>query len=125
MRRFAAGVVVGLLLAGAPAWAGWYTNAAALHRMRGEACGAPYIHGYVAGVHDLMAALYPVTSHTIGDLSDRVAAKTLTLDDPRSAAAAWVVLGVLIDLAIVTQEDGLRALPETQRAKFLKEKERY
>lgn len=115
MSKFLCGLTLGVVIAtAASGWAGVYTTGADLQAQRGKPCGDSYVLGYVAGVHDLMAGQYPVTSHTTGDISRKVAEVILEADTPRWPAAYYVV-GALIRLNIIPQGDANRILPESWR----------
>ena len=118
MSRFVTGLAVGLVLGIVSASsAGVFRTGAAFQSAWGAAEGAgdSYAYGYVAGVHDLLADMYPPTSHRLRDIADRTTTRILADPEAGKRAAAYYVVGALIDLRMITREDAYRILPETWR----------
>jgi hypothetical protein len=115
MKRALTGFVMGVVLGSVTTgWAGFFYTSDRLVRLRDAACGDTLALGYVAGVYDLMAGLYPVvTSHNLGAIYEAAAREFASA--PRGAAegapAAWSVVEALVKHGVITHEDALRILP--------------
>jgi hypothetical protein len=115
------GVVLGFLLAAAPSWAGYYYDGLQVNKWRGAQCGDSMFRSYVAGVHDLLAGLYPASSHTLQAVADEVTNELLRAGARSGEGpAAWQVVVVLLRMKLIPEEDAFRVLPESTRAEMTK-----
>lgn len=123
MRRFILGFVIGMLLAGAPVWAGAFKNGPTLMKERGGGCGDSYFYGYVAGGADMLAGFFPATSHKLKDVADQVADHILRAgEEGRKLPASVFVAAALLEMKIIPEEDAKRVIPESWRPELLKQK---
>lgn len=123
MKRFVLGFVVGALAFGGTAWAGFFFDGYALQKLRGQPCGEAAYRAYVAGVHDLLAGLYPVTGHTLADIEGATVNAILANGHDKATmelAGAVLVAKALADKKVITDTDLLRVLPESWREKYQK-----
>lgn len=116
MKRFVLGFTLGAVLATVTTtWAGYFYSAQKFFRERGGSCGQSFSLGYVAGVYDLMAGLYPVSGGTLGDIETETVREILTYTEYLESPAAYMVVRALVNKKIITPDDALRVIPETWR----------
>ena len=118
MKRIVFGFLLGAILAtSANTWAGFFYNPGQLMLERGTACGESTLLGYVAGVHDVMAAGYPPTSHSLGVIVTAARERLMTIQPAvgENYPAAWWVVGTLKDKGLITDQDIARAFPTSWR----------
>ena len=119
MKRTLAGLVVGIaigMMMGAPAsFAGYYYSVAEFLELRGTSNGESFMLGYVSGVHDTLAGLYPVSSQTLGDLKRSAMEEMLGEPALKQQPAYFAVVRALIKSQLIKEEDLLRVFPEPLR----------
>ncbi len=125
MRRLSAGVVGVSLVIGCigSAAAGYFYSSQDLWTQRGSRCGDSLFTGYVAGAYDVMAALYPATSGTLGALEDEVRELILAHPEFLKDPAAFVVISAMLRKGDISKKDVLRLFPEPWRERLQTETE--
>ena len=104
------------MMIGAPTtFAGYYYSVAEFLELRGNPSGESFMLGYVSGVHDTMAGLYPVGSYTLNDIGRSVVDEMVGEADRRQQPAYLAVIRTLIRAKVIKQEDLIRVFPESAR----------